>query len=53
MGGFRDVEVPRGQFVLWSHSLDDAVAAEHPVRLFDQLLRSQAFEPVFADRRRQ
>jgi transposase len=53
MGGFRDVEVPRGQFVLWSHSLDDAVAAEHPVRLFDQLLRSNAFEPVFADWRRQ
>jgi transposase len=53
MGGFRDVEVPRGQFVLWSHSLDDAVAAEHPVRLFDQLLRSQAFEPVFAEWRRQ
>lgn len=48
MGGFRDVETPRGQLVLWSQSLEDALPADHPARLFDHLLRSEAFEPVFA-----
>jgi transposase len=53
MRGFRKVEVPREQLILWSYSLEDAIAVEHPVRLFDQLLRSAALEPVFRDWRRE
>jgi transposase len=45
--GFRAVELSRQQIVLWSQSLDDAVAADHPVRLFDRILRGQAFEEFF------
>src|SRR5947209_13835175 len=51
--GFRAVELSRQQIVLWSQSLDDAVAADHPVRLFDRILRGQAFEEFFRGCRRE
>jgi transposase len=51
--GFRAVELSRQQMVLWSQSLDDAVAADHPVRLFDRILRGEAFEEFFRGCRRE
>lgn len=53
MGGFRKVELPRTQMVLWSQSLEDAIANDHPVRLFDQMLASVAFGEVFREWRRE
>ena len=53
MKGFRQVETPREQMILWSHSLEDAVAPDHPVRLFDQILKSDAFAEVFKDWRQE
>jgi transposase len=47
--GFRKPEVPREQLVLWAKRLDDALPDDHPARLLDWLLHSEAFEPVFAD----
>jgi transposase len=49
MSGFRRPEVERGQLVLWSHRLEDAIPADHPVRLFDILLGSDAFSATFRD----
>lgn len=51
--GFRAVELARQQMVLWSQSLDDAVAADHPVRLFERIIRGQAFAAFFQDCRRE
>jgi transposase len=34
---------------LWSHQLEDAIPADHPVRLFDELLHSAAFAKTFAE----
>lgn len=34
--------------MLWAERLDDALPADHPVQLFDELLRSAAFAPTFA-----
>ena len=48
MSGFRQPEVPREQMVLWSQRLEDAIPADHPVRLFDELLHSEAFAKTFA-----
>jgi transposase len=53
MKGFRQVETPREQMILWSHSLEDAVAPDHPVRLFDQILKSEAFAEVFKEWRQE
>jgi transposase len=41
--GFRVVELPREQLVLWSQKLDDAIPPDHPVRLFDHILHSGPF----------
>lgn len=49
MSGFRQPECPREQLVLWEHRLDDAIPADHPVRHFDLLLRSEAFAETFAE----
>jgi transposase len=49
MSGFRQPEIPRGQMVLWSHRLEDALPADHPVRLFDELLHAGAFAKTFAE----
>jgi transposase len=49
MGGFRQPELNREQAVLWSHRLDDAIPADHPVRLFDELLHSEAFADSFRE----
>jgi len=49
MSGFRAAELDRGQFVLWSHSLDDAIPSDHPVRLFHQLLHSSIFADTFRE----
>ena len=48
MAGFRQAELPRQQQVLWTERLDDALPPDHPVRLFDQLLRSSALAATFA-----
>jgi len=47
MSGFRQPELPREQLVLWAQQLDDAIAFDHPVRLFDLLLKSEAFRETF------
>jgi len=39
----------REQLILWSVGLEDAVAGDHPVRLFDQILKSESFAEVFND----
>ena len=44
MRGFRTPEQPRGQSVLWAQRLEDAIPQDHPVRLLDYLLHSEAFE---------
>ena len=49
MSGFRQPEVARGQIVLWETRLDEAVALDHSVRLFDALLRAEAFAATFKD----
>lgn len=49
MSGFRQPEVPREQMVLWPQRLEDALPLDHPVRLFDELLHSQAFAKTFAE----
>ncbi len=43
MSGFRAVEVPRAQLVLWEQRLDDAIPPDHPVRQVEYLLSSRAF----------
>ena len=48
MSGFRQPEQPREQMVLWSHRLEDALPADHPVRHLDYLLGSAAFAETFA-----
>jgi len=48
MSGFRKPELPREQLVLWAQQLDDALDIDHPVRLFDALLKSEAFGATFA-----
>jgi transposase len=47
MSGFRTPEQPRGQSVLWAHRLEDAIPQDHPVRLLDYLLHSEAFDETF------
>lgn len=47
MAGFRKPEIVREQMVLWSQRLEDAIPADHPVRLFDELLGSAAFAATF------
>ena len=47
MSGFRTPEQPRGQSVLWAHRLEDAIPQDHPVRLLDYLLHSEAFGDTF------
>ena len=47
MSRFRTPEVSREQLVLWSQRLDDALPADHPVRMLDLLLRSSAFAETF------
>ncbi len=49
MSGFREVEVPREQLVLWAHRLDDAIPPDHPVRQVAYLLGSQAFAETFEE----
>jgi transposase len=48
MSGFRTPEVPREQFVLWEHRLEEAVPVDHPVRHLDTLLKSEPFAETFA-----
>jgi transposase len=47
MSGFRQPPLPRGQYVLWEHILDEAVPPEHRVRHVVTILRSSAFAPTF------
>jgi transposase len=47
MSGFRRAELSRGQLVLWSQRLEDAIPADHPVRLLDELLVSESFAASF------
>ena len=47
MSGFRRPEQPRGQSVLWAQRLEDAIPEDHPVRLLDYLLHSEAFDETF------
>lgn len=47
MSGFRTPEQPRGQSVLWAYRLEDAIPSDHPVRLLDDLLPSDAFTDPF------
>jgi transposase len=49
MSGFRQPPIPREQIILWSQRLDDALPAEHPARLLDELFRSQQLASVFAE----
>lgn len=49
MAGFRKPEVPREQLVLWSMKLDDAIAADHPVRHLDYLLHREPFAETFRE----
>jgi len=51
MAGFRQPELPRAQQVLWTERLDDALPPDHPVRLFDQLLRISALAAIRRGRR--
>lgn len=48
MSGFRTPEVPREQYVLWAHRLEEALPADHPVRHLDALLQSEPFTATFA-----
>ena len=48
MAGFRKPDVPREQMVLWSQRLEDALPVDHPVRLLDELFKSQAFAKTFS-----
>lgn len=48
MSGFRIPEHRRDQLVLWEHYLDDAIPPDHPVRLFDVLMKGGAFAETFA-----
>ena len=47
MSGFRTPGHPRGQSVLWAYRLEDAIPQDHPVRLLDYLLHSEAFADTF------
>lgn len=47
MSGFRRPELSREQLVLWSQRLEDAIPADHPVRLLDELLHSASFGATF------
>jgi transposase len=49
MSGFRKPEVAREQLVLWSRRLDDALPADHPARLMDELFRSPALASLFGE----
>ena len=49
MSGFRSPEVPREQLVLWAERLEEAIPPDHPVRLVDYLLRSEAFRETFRE----
>ena len=49
MAGFRKPEVPREQLTLWSMKLDDAIAADHPVRHLDYLLHREPFAETFRE----
>jgi len=49
MSGFRRVETPREQMVLWATRLDEAVPADHPVRMLEELLRAEAFANTFQE----
>jgi len=49
MRGFRSVEVPREQLVLWEQRLDDAIPPDHPVRQVDYLLSSRVFAETFRE----
>jgi hypothetical protein len=50
MAGFRKPEVPREQSTLWSMKLDDAIAADHPVRQLDFLLHREPFAETFREK---
>lgn len=47
MAGFRVVEIPRNQMVLWSVKLDDVVPSDHPVRHVAFLLESEPMAETF------
>ena len=47
MSGFRSVEVPREQLVLWEQRLDDALPSDHPVRHLAYMMSSRAFAETF------
>ena len=49
MAGFRVVEVPRDQLVLWSTRLDDAIPPDHPVRHVEFLLESEPLASTFRE----
>lgn len=49
MSGFRKVDMPREQFVLWEQRLDDAVPLDHPVRHVVELMNSDAFAETFRE----
>lgn len=49
MSGFRKVEIPREQLVLWEQRLDDAIPLDHPVRQVEYLLRSKTFAETFRE----
>ena len=52
MSGFRKVEIPREQLVLWEQRLDDAIPLDHPVRQVEYLLSSKTFAETFRDMER-
>ena len=49
MAGFRKPETPRDQMVLWPTQLDDAIAADHPVRHVAFLLASEPLATTFRE----
>ncbi|HOX60258.1 MAG TPA: IS1182 family transposase [Verrucomicrobiota bacterium] len=53
MKGFRQSETPLEQMLMWSQKLDDAVPADHPVRLVDAIFDSEVFADTLRSWRRQ
>jgi len=49
VAGFRTPEMPRQQLVLFSHSLEEAIPQDHPVRLLDFLLGQEPFASTFRE----
>ena len=52
MSGFRTLEIPREQIVLWERRLADAIPDDHQVRHLDFLLGSAAFAETFREMER-